>query len=247
SKNGTRLLLLGVENQKEIHYGMPLKSLTYDVLGYINEANAIARKRKKEKTITSAEFLSGMKKGDKLTPIITLVIYYGEDPWDGPLSLQDMLRDMSAENIYHQTTHNITLLQVRNSDEFQFHNEEIETVFHVSRELFRGNTEGIREEYKNSEISEELISMVGCITGVHHITECAKEGERNMCRAIDEMLKKLEEETAKRVEEETTKHVVKLENERVCREMLKNSISREIIEKVSCMTLAQIELIAATL
>ncbi|MFI3208831.1 MAG: hypothetical protein R3Y40_06815, partial [Eubacteriales bacterium] len=88
-------------------------------------------------------------------------------------------------------------------------------------------TEGIREEYKNSEISEELISMVGCITGVHHITECGKEGERNMCRAIDEMLKKLEEETAKRVEEETTKRVEEETTKRVeeeMREALKKSL-----------------------
>ncbi len=47
SRNGTRLLLLEIENQEQLHYGMPLKSLTYDVLGYIKEAKDLARKRKK--------------------------------------------------------------------------------------------------------------------------------------------------------------------------------------------------------
>ena len=41
--------------------------------------------------LTSAEFLSGLRKGDLLLPIITAVVYLGEKPWDGPRSLYDML------------------------------------------------------------------------------------------------------------------------------------------------------------
>lgn len=40
---------------------------------------------------TSEEFLSGLRKGDKLIPIITAVVYLGEAPWDGPRCLHDML------------------------------------------------------------------------------------------------------------------------------------------------------------
>ncbi|MBO6154267.1 MAG: Rpn family recombination-promoting nuclease/putative transposase, partial [Lachnospiraceae bacterium] len=41
--------------------------------------------------LTSEEFLSGLRKGDKLIPIITAVVYFGDTPWDGPRSLHDML------------------------------------------------------------------------------------------------------------------------------------------------------------
>ena len=41
--------------------------------------------------ISSAEYLSGFRKEDKLIPIITLVIYFGADPWDAARSIYDML------------------------------------------------------------------------------------------------------------------------------------------------------------
>lgn len=37
------------------------------------------------------EFLSRMKRTDKFSPVITIVIYYGEEPWDGARSLHEML------------------------------------------------------------------------------------------------------------------------------------------------------------
>ncbi len=32
-----------------------------------------------------------MKRTDKFSPVITIVIYYGEEPWDGARSLHEML------------------------------------------------------------------------------------------------------------------------------------------------------------
>ncbi len=34
-KDGTIITIIGIENQANIHYAMPLRTLTYDVLGYI--------------------------------------------------------------------------------------------------------------------------------------------------------------------------------------------------------------------
>ena len=34
--------------------------------------------------LTNEEFLSGLRKGDKLIPIITAVVFLGDEPWDGP-------------------------------------------------------------------------------------------------------------------------------------------------------------------
>lgn len=37
------------------------------------------------------EYLSGMKKTDKFIPVITLVVYYGEEKWDAAISLHELL------------------------------------------------------------------------------------------------------------------------------------------------------------
>jgi len=41
--------------------------------------------------LTSAEFLSGFRKGDKLIPIITVTVLLSGDDWDGPEDLYGML------------------------------------------------------------------------------------------------------------------------------------------------------------
>ena len=102
-------VILGAELQGKVHYGMPVKDGLYDMIGYSKQIEEIGRsygnkKGKKESDgeitvdkgsvkikLTSEEFLSGLKKGDKLIPIITAVVYLGEKPWDGPRTLHDML------------------------------------------------------------------------------------------------------------------------------------------------------------
>ena len=100
-------VILGAELQDKVHYGMPVKDGLYDMLGYskqIEEIRRSYRKQGEENTgeisaedgtlkikLTSEEFLSGLRKGDKLIPIITAVVYLGDTPWDGSKSLHDML------------------------------------------------------------------------------------------------------------------------------------------------------------
>lgn len=94
---GSEFILLGIENQSLIHYAMPLRSMGYDFLNYTKEYNEIKRRHKREnhmKHMSPDEFLSGIFKTDRLHPVFTLVVYYGEKPWDGPLSLKGMMAAM---------------------------------------------------------------------------------------------------------------------------------------------------------
>lgn len=100
-------VILGAELQDKVHYGMPVKDGLYDMLGYSKQIEEIRRSYRKQDEkvegevtaedgalkikLTSEEFLSGLRKGDKLIPIITAVVYFGDTPWDGPKSLHDML------------------------------------------------------------------------------------------------------------------------------------------------------------
>ena len=105
-------VILGAELQDKVHYGMPVKDGLYDMLGYSKQIAEIKRSYRKDAVeegeitvddgvvkirLTSEEFLSGLRKEDKLIPIITAVVYFGEEPWDGPRSLYDMLDIPSEE------------------------------------------------------------------------------------------------------------------------------------------------------
>ena len=89
---GVDFVLWGLENQAKIHYAMPLRHMVGDAFSYMKEYDEIAAVNKKNGDFHSAdEFLSGFKKTDRLHPVISLCVYYGESEWDGPFSLKDML------------------------------------------------------------------------------------------------------------------------------------------------------------
>ena len=88
-------LLLGIENQSDIHYALPVKNMNYDAFNYSKQVSDIAKEHRKKKDIKdSGEFLSGFTKEDKLKPIITLTIYFGAKTWDAPRSLKEMFEEI---------------------------------------------------------------------------------------------------------------------------------------------------------
>lgn len=86
--------ILGIENQAEIHYAMPVKNMLYDALEYAEQVRKAAishRKAGDSKGHTSGEYLSGFYKEDRLIPVVTLVVFFSPEPWAGPMCLYDML------------------------------------------------------------------------------------------------------------------------------------------------------------
>lgn len=75
--------ILAIENQQAIHYAMPLRCMIYDGLVYLNQVTDLtARNREMGSLKRSEEFLSGLKKTDRLIPCCTIVLYYGEKEWE---------------------------------------------------------------------------------------------------------------------------------------------------------------------
>ena len=86
-------LLLGIENQSEIHYAMPVRNMLYDAIQYASQVDEASKAHRKDSDSaeTQAEFLSGFYKTDKLLPVITLTVYFGADKWEAPTDLHGML------------------------------------------------------------------------------------------------------------------------------------------------------------
>ena len=74
-------VLLGVENQTDVHYAMPVRNAIYDALQYGKQVSDIAaghRRRQKDYSgKPGGEYLSGFLKEDHIKPVITLVIHFG--------------------------------------------------------------------------------------------------------------------------------------------------------------------------
>lgn len=121
---GMNFILIGLENQETIDYSLPLRCMEYDVGQYEKQAAKIRRSvRKRPKGLKAGEYLYGLKKDSRLCPSIILVLYYGEDEWDGPMDLHGMLNFMDIPEELHSLVQNyqIHLVEVRkleNTDVF---------------------------------------------------------------------------------------------------------------------------------
>ena len=195
SAYGVDFVILGIENQSKIHYAMPLRHMLGDAFSYLKEYNEIAKKHKKEKDYTATdEFLSRMKKTDRLHSVLTICIYYGENPWDGPHSLIDMLEIPDAFKPLI-SDYKFNLIELRKSEYLKFHNDDVNTIFNISRFIFDEKYDKITDIYKEKNISSELAMVIGCITESQKLINDAikseqKGGTVNMCKALEKLEEK---------------------------------------------------------
>ena len=204
--HGTDLVILGIENQRKIHYGMPLRVMIYDALSYLKECQEIAGEHKESGAkATAEEFLSGLHKGDRLHPIITIVIYYDEKPWDGAQSLKDMIGDMPLEISGVFSDYRMNLLQVRESSQYHFDNEDVQTIFEITRYIYQGEFAKVKKFYGEKTVKSDVGAVIGVMTDSRLIVEEAleSEGGMNMCTALEKLEEKGREEGRLEMKQET--------------------------------------------
>lgn len=192
-QSSTNLVLLGIENQQKVHYGMPVRTMLYDALGYTRQCKQLAqdnRKHKKQKT--ADEFLSGLTLTDKLQATVTLVIYYGERPWDGPTSLEDMV-EISPDFLPFFNNHKLHLLQATDIKGCQFANSDNQDFFTFIQEFYEKghlDLEELKKKQPDSEVYWETLAAIGAATGTTELATYAIEHEGgiiNMCTALENL------------------------------------------------------------
>lgn len=189
--NGVDFVIFGIENQQKIHYAMPLRHLIGDALSYFKEYKEIEKKNTTENTFETAdEFLAKFKKTDRLHPMISICVYYGDDEWDGPLSLKDMLEipDRLESAVADYEMH---LLEVRKSGALKFKNKDVETMFEITRMTYDKEIDKVSVVYDQREIDIDIFLAAGAITNsqkmIDQALEAKKEGTKmTMCKALQE-------------------------------------------------------------
>ncbi len=187
---GVDFVIMGIENQTRVHYGMPLRVMLYDSLGYLKECRELARQHQKDgDKATPDEFLSGLHRDDRLHPIISIVIYYNEKPWDGPKSLKDLVVEMPEEIDRAFSNYQMNLLQVGESERYHFNNEDVQDVFETARHIYKGEFDQVKTMFGNRNVKSDVGAMIGVMTDSNLIIERAYEskGGMNMCTALEKL------------------------------------------------------------
>ena len=182
------VVLIGVENQSDIHYAIPVKNMFYDVMAYGNQVKETAKKHRKEKdTATSDEFLSGFTKEDKLIPVITITVYLGTKEWDGPRKLSDMFGDVDEELMPFIPDYRINLLAPREITDFTGFRTSIRQLFEVLKNAYDKEKmqEVLQNDEKFSKVDRETVEAINLFAGTD-IDIDGKEEVIDMCKAWED-------------------------------------------------------------
>ena len=178
--SGMEFVLLGIESQQHIHYAMPLRNMLYDGMGYLKEYRSLPKKKYK----TSDEFLSGMGKEDRLHPIITLTVYYGEMPWDGPMNLRSMMTEIpeAMEKAFYD--YGINLLEVRKSESYNFRHSDVLMAFDFTRAVFEKRVDEVIKKYKDAKVGEEVWNFIDAMIDTEKTIGKVYMRRENMCEGL---------------------------------------------------------------
>ena len=186
--------ILGVENQTEVHTAMPIRNMLYDAMTLTEQVAATAKSHKAAHNHGNdkAEFLSGFHRDDKVLPVITLVVYWGADDWDAPVTLREMYPEGVDESILkYATDYKMNLISPAKMTDQQL-------------DVFRSDLKAVLKFIKHSKDKKELAALVNGNQDYKSLDRLAAQtisvcsgqdfnfpvGEEriDVCKAIDDMV-----------------------------------------------------------
>ena len=192
SNDDATFVILGIENQTKVHYAMPVRNAIYDALQYGEQVTKITKRNREKRIIVSdAEYLSGFRKDDKINPVITLVIHFGQEAWDGPMSLHEMMGKSTHPEILKMVQdykiHLIEPAKMSKDEMMKFRTSLREVMgcikYSKEKESF--------EEYLHN--NPRMVMEVSAARVIRAITNTKfdipeKEEVVDVCQAVDEMM-----------------------------------------------------------
>lgn len=194
------LAVLTVENQLDINYAMPVREMVYDGLAYADQLrNVWNGLRDEEKNgIDTAEFFSRFRKQDKIYPVISVVVYYGENAWDGAVELYDMfkIQDEEIKSILleYVPNHRINLLDVSRIEDVTKFKSDLQFMFGVlkcreSKDAFIKYTNDNRDYFGHMDF--ESRQVLSALLNARHLFDAVMKEkgaeEDMMCKALQDI------------------------------------------------------------
>ena len=197
-KKDAVLILLACENQAKVHYAMAVRNMLYDGLSYVGQIQRMWNKNVEK--MTTAEFLSKFRKGDRLIPVLTLVFYYDVDQWDGSKDLYGMLQwseDEKKNAVLKEYVPNyrINLIDAGNLEHLERFKSDLQEVLGMIQ--CRGDKENLlkyindRKEYFQN-VDEETYYVIREFLHSErmlkeNIEKSQGKGTVDMCKALEDL------------------------------------------------------------
>lgn len=184
-------LLLAVESQANVHNAIVVKDGLYDFIQYADQIEKIgkAHRENNDEPTDSSDYLSGFHKTDKLIPVVTLVVYFGTEPWDAPRSLHEMLlvEDETVLKYVPDYRLNLVVPHELTEESFDKFQTELQLVLHCvkcSKEKSQLYKELTGESFRD--VSTDTAALIDNLLGLNlHLKK--EKGRVNVCKAMEEL------------------------------------------------------------
>lgn len=193
---GIEFVMMGMEHQEHIHYAMPIRVMGYDYGTYKKQYDNNALKYKTAEGMEDDEYLSGMKKTDKFMAVITVVVYYGENPWDGAKTLHEML-DIPPEMEKYVNDYKMLLVEAGRNNLALHHADNVD-LFNLLKIILDKSISGNEAKKRAIQYSEEhgtdktVIMTVAGATNSKIDYDRFGKGDGAMCTLFEEIARENE-------------------------------------------------------
>lgn len=195
-----------IENQTDVDYSQVARQFIYDAYSYNRQLIDIRKShecKEKKKGVQGEKIYRGFYPEDRLLPVVTVCVYYGEKPWDAPLELRELV-DLSAFTEEERKKwsnyiqdYKITVLDIRRMTDEQIDamESDLKLLFGLLKNSGdKGRMEQFlcKYEMELSEMEDALFQATTSLTNTRELSKLRnkdKGGKKDMCKAIEDMMK----------------------------------------------------------
>lgn len=224
----TTFAVVGIENQSYIDYTMPVRNMVYDALNYASQIEELKKHYKIEKRLSNTnEYLSRVTKTVRIKPVITLVINFSKNKWDGPKRLSDMFGDIPPVIRAKINDYELHLIDPHDMDCFnKFHTELGDVLEFIKRQNEEKFLKKMKAEKGNTwRLAQDSVNMINVFTGSNIPTTEKDGGKIDMCRATEALI---EEGIGMGIGMGLDKHLI----DQICKKMTKGKSIEVIADEV---------------
>lgn len=194
---GINFAVIGVEHQEEMDYRIPLRQMAYEAGEYEKQAADIRKEvRDHPKGLSPGEYLYGFKRESRLYPVITFIIYTGEEEWDGPRYLSDIIdfRKIPDSLSKMVNDYHINLLEIRKWERMDVFQTDVRQVFEFIRYSKDKKRLGelVTTDPYYKEMEEDAFDVVVRYTKAKELVQIKdyhkRDGGINMCEALTALI-----------------------------------------------------------
>ena len=172
---------------------MAVRNMLYDALTLTDQVKAAAKSHRQagDTGKDEGEYLSGFHSEDRLLPVITMVIHWGTESWDAPLSLREMYQeDVNPSLIEYAADYKVNLVspaQMSDAELDTFKSDLKEVLKFIKHSTDKDELKKLLDENEKYQKLDRLAAQTISICSGVDFNIPVGEGEVNVCKAIEDM------------------------------------------------------------